>query len=1039
MAIKKNGSLNIGPGFSPNSLAYWDSAIEQWQSLEVGIEGAILVSNGPDAAPAWVPIGDISGVVSVGLTAPAALFSVTGSPVINSGTLGLSLNAQNAGQVFAGPTTGAPAAPAFRALVSSDLPSISSRLDGLGAGVGDIAYRGVAGWTVLPPGSAGSVLTTGGNDAAPSWTFIGGTGTVTSVGLSIAPTLFSVTGSPVVDHGTLTASLNNQNAHWVFAGPNGDAAGMPGFRQLVVADMPGMSPYLDTIAATRGDILYRGAAGWTALAPGTAGQFLISGGAGNDPSWSNSGAGGTVSSVGLSLPASVFNVTGSPVTTSGTLTGTLASQFANQVFAGPVNGSAAAPGFRALTTADLPALGPQLDTISNVQGSILYRSASGWVALPPGAAGQFLETQGASANPQWATPTGGTVTSVGLTAPAIFSVSGSPVVGAGTLDFELVNQTARTFWGGPVSGSPSVPSFRSIEVNDLPAASSYLDTVSATQGAVLYRSATGWTTLAPGTPGSVLTTGGAGANLSWTNSSGTVTSVGISMPGGFTVTGSPVVGSGTLNVGFANEPAGFVLIGPTSGTARAPSWRALVASDLPAGYLDTIGSTQGDVLYRSATGWAVLAPGTAGNVLSTGGAGANPSWVAPPSGVSSAAFDSAFGTTKGAMLIRDASSNLWTLLNPGATAGQVLTSNGTDANPSWATPSGSVSSAALDTAFGAAVGGVLVRGTAGWTNLGAGTAGQVLTTGGASANPSWTTPQTSFSTIAPNAVSTTFTFASSGAAQAQLYDGNDATPAADPAGINASTSAAYDLGAAYAIANVRAITAATTGWAAASVFNIQYSDTGLTGPWTTAGSLTIQAGTAKLTNQAVNQPTTGAHRYWRIAYASGTTGGNAWLGELSFQVAGSAPGQLPGTATNDNASAGNVGEYISSSLATVTAAGNGTTTNVTSVLLTAGDWEVSGFAILSTASSSQTAYNFGAFLAGASNSVGTNDANGLGNNTWSLYSSGSGQALSSFTLPVGPRRVSLAASARQYLNAACLFVGSGLPSFQGVIRARRVR
>lgn len=42
--------------------------------------------------------------------------------------------------------------------------------------------------------------------------------------------------------------------------------------------------------------------------------------------------------------------------------------------------------------------------------------------------------------------------------------------------------------------------------------------------------------------------------------------------------------------------------------------------------LDTIGSTQGDVLYRGASGWVVLAPGIAGQVLETGGAAANPAW-----------------------------------------------------------------------------------------------------------------------------------------------------------------------------------------------------------------------------------------------------------------------------------------------------------------------------------------------------------------------------------------------------------------------------
>jgi hypothetical protein len=64
---------------------------------------------------------------------------------------------------------------------------------------------------------------------------------------------------------------------------------------------------------------------------------------------------GTVTSVGLSLPA-IFNVSGSPVTTSGTLTGALANQTANTIFAGPTTGGAAAPTFRALVAADIPNL-----------------------------------------------------------------------------------------------------------------------------------------------------------------------------------------------------------------------------------------------------------------------------------------------------------------------------------------------------------------------------------------------------------------------------------------------------------------------------------------------------------------------------------------------------------------------------------------------------------------------------------------------------------------------------------------------------------
>ena len=64
---------------------------------------------------------------------------------------------------------------------------------------------------------------------------------------------------------------------------------------------------------------------------------------------------GTVTSVGLTMPGVIFNSTvpGSPVTTSGTLAPTLATQTANTVLAGPATGSAATPAFRAIVPADM--------------------------------------------------------------------------------------------------------------------------------------------------------------------------------------------------------------------------------------------------------------------------------------------------------------------------------------------------------------------------------------------------------------------------------------------------------------------------------------------------------------------------------------------------------------------------------------------------------------------------------------------------------------------------------------------------------------
>src|SRR5208282_3553469 len=84
--------------------------------------------------------------------------------------------------------------------------------------------------------------------------------------------------------------------------------------------------------ANQGGVLYSTGTGNSALfnGTGTAGQILSSTGSGA-PQWKSANllGLGTVTSVGLSLPAGVFTVSGSPVTTSGTLTGTFNTQNAN--------------------------------------------------------------------------------------------------------------------------------------------------------------------------------------------------------------------------------------------------------------------------------------------------------------------------------------------------------------------------------------------------------------------------------------------------------------------------------------------------------------------------------------------------------------------------------------------------------------------------------------------------------------------------------------------------------------------------------------
>lgn len=86
----------------------------------------------------------------------------------------------------------------------------------------------------------------------------------------------------------------------------------------------------------------------------TSGQVLTSV-ANALPTWQTPTT-GTVTSVGLALDSSVFTISGSPVTSTGTLTGSLNTQSANTIWAGPATGSPANPTFRALTSADIPSL-----------------------------------------------------------------------------------------------------------------------------------------------------------------------------------------------------------------------------------------------------------------------------------------------------------------------------------------------------------------------------------------------------------------------------------------------------------------------------------------------------------------------------------------------------------------------------------------------------------------------------------------------------------------------------------------------------------
>ena len=188
---------------------------------------------------------------------------------------------------------------------------------------------------------------------------------------------------------------------------------------------------------------------------------------------------GTVTSVGLALPVITYGVTGSPVTDEGTLTGTYIDQPPKYVLIGPVSGADDSPTWRQIVIGDLSPGGA-------TTGQVITYNGTTWVS---------------------STPTSGTVTSVALSLPSIFTVSGSPVTGSGTLTGTLATQAQKTFFAGPVSGANATPTFRVFALTDIPQGG-------ASTNQVLSWNGTTWTPVAP-SAGTVTGTGVAGRVAFW--------------------------------------------------------------------------------------------------------------------------------------------------------------------------------------------------------------------------------------------------------------------------------------------------------------------------------------------------------------------------------------------------------------------------------------------------------------------------------------------------------------------------------------------
>lgn len=347
-------------------------------------QAANLVFAGPaSAGPAGIPsfralnYSDLPPLImSVGFTVPSAEFAISNSPLkAPGGTLVLQKQPQAGNTFWAGAANGTNGLePEFRTLVAKDFTSLNLTLGqflaGINASGGDPVPTDIlAGTGIVLTKVDGSITISASINAS-------NIGTVTSVGLALPNSVFDVTNSPVTVSGTLTGSFVNQSGSTVFASPLGGGSGQPAFRSLATSDLPQLS----------GNQIFIG----NATTNTTSISTLVAGNAISIVTAPSSGGGGyetTISStmsVGLSLPASVFNVTNSPVTSNGTLTGTFNTQPARTFFAAPAL-TAGIPSFRFIQATDLPTLMSGQLFIGNAGTAVASSlSAGSGITITPG-------------------------------------------------------------------------------------------------------------------------------------------------------------------------------------------------------------------------------------------------------------------------------------------------------------------------------------------------------------------------------------------------------------------------------------------------------------------------------------------------------------------------------------------------------------------------------------------------------------------------------------------------------------------------------
>lgn len=161
---------------------------------------------------------------------------------------------------------------------------------------------------------------------------------------------------------------------------------------------------------------------------------------------------------------------------------------------------------------------------------------------------------------------------------------------------------------------------------------------------------------------------------------------------------------------------------------------------------------------------------------------------------------------------------------------------------------------------------------------------------------------------------------------------------------------------------------------------------------------------------------------------SGSTGTGLFVGSSSPSIT---TANLIGTSTNNNAAAGSLGEFVTANSG---AAANFTTTgtyqNMTSIALTAGDWDVWYTTYMYQNSTASATF----FSGGLSTTSITPPSTGALGSFFKGF-----LVANDISTMSGSMRVSLSGSGNAYLVGAANWSTGSAPQFQGAIAARRIR